>query len=209
MTHHKILPGMIPDMTPRTIKRTEQTLSPWVRLVERTVSDGSNEAVYHSFAQSDYVCMVAATVNNELVCVSQYRPAVDAVTLELPAGLLEADEDPLQCAVRELHEEAHLRPGAPPLLLGRFFPDTGRLENRFWAYAARDVVPVADAINEPNMARHLIPLADVAHYIADGRFANALHIAAIGLAMMRGVLPMFDAGLAAGTAGGSVISGAA
>jgi ADP-ribose pyrophosphatase len=201
MTDHKILSGMIPDMTPRTIKRTEQTLSPWVRLVERTVSDGSNEAVYHSFAQSDYVCMVAATSNHELVCVSQYRPAVDAVILELPAGMLEPDEDPLRCAVRELQEEAHFRPNAPPILLGRFFPDTGRLENRFWAYAARDVVPVADAISEPNIGRHLIPLAHVAHYIADGRFAHALHIAAIGLAMMRGVLPMINVDLATGPAG--------
>ena len=38
--------------------------------------------------------------------VRQYRYPIDAVTLEVPAGKLDApDEDPLVCAERELSEE--------------------------------------------------------------------------------------------------------
>jgi 8-oxo-dGTP pyrophosphatase MutT (NUDIX family) len=189
-------------MIPRTVKRRERTLSPWVRLVERTVSDGTNEAVYHSFAQADYVCIVAVTPQNELVCVRQYRPAVDAVTLEMPAGLLEPNEDPVGCAVRELAEEARFRPSVPPTLLGCFMPDTGRLENRFWAYVAREVMPISNAVAEPNLTRQLVPLGDVPRLIVEGRFAHALHIAALSLAMMRGSLPMLlEAWRSDGTAG--------
>lgn len=40
-----------------------------------------------------------------VLLVQQYRPAVDAVTVELPAGLIDAFETPAQAALRELREE--------------------------------------------------------------------------------------------------------
>ncbi|KAF2281417.1 uncharacterized protein EI97DRAFT_366997 [Westerdykella ornata] len=37
--------------------------------------------------------------------ILQYRPAVDAVCVEFPAGLVDAEETPEEASVRELHEE--------------------------------------------------------------------------------------------------------
>jgi ADP-ribose pyrophosphatase len=37
--------------------------------------------------------------------VLQYRPPVDAITVEWPAGLIDADETPEEAAIRELREE--------------------------------------------------------------------------------------------------------
>lgn len=40
-----------------------------------------------------------------LILVAQYRPPLDSVVLEFPAGLIDAGEDPKKAAVRELFEE--------------------------------------------------------------------------------------------------------
>lgn len=45
------------------------------------------------------------TSRDEIVCVKQYRPPVDAYTIELPAGLIDAGEEPAKAAVREFKEE--------------------------------------------------------------------------------------------------------
>lgn len=41
----------------------------------------------------------------ELVLQKQYRPPLDKITIEVPAGLVDAGETPQEAAVRELREE--------------------------------------------------------------------------------------------------------
>lgn len=41
----------------------------------------------------------------ELLLQKQYRPPIDKVVIEVPAGLIDAGETVEQCAVRELKEE--------------------------------------------------------------------------------------------------------
>ena len=50
-------------------------------------------------------CVLAVTEEGKAVLVRQWRYAADAATLELPAGKLDAGEDPAECALRELAEE--------------------------------------------------------------------------------------------------------
>lgn len=49
---------------------------------------------------------VLAMKEDRILFVYQYRPAVDAMMLEIPAGKLEKDEDPYLCGLRELEEES-------------------------------------------------------------------------------------------------------
>ncbi|AFS78412.1 ADP-ribose pyrophosphatase NudF [Gottschalkia acidurici 9a] len=51
------------------------------------------------------VAVVAVTEDNEVVFVRQYRKAIECELLEIPAGKLELNEDPMECAKRELKEE--------------------------------------------------------------------------------------------------------
>ena len=53
-----------------------------------------------------WVNIIAITKNNEVVLVSQYRHGVEQVLLEIPAGVMDPeDESLLQTAKRELLEE--------------------------------------------------------------------------------------------------------
>lgn len=51
------------------------------------------------------VAVLASTDDNKIVMVEQYRKALDKTIAEIPAGKLEAGEDPQACAERELEEE--------------------------------------------------------------------------------------------------------
>ena len=62
-----------------------------------------------------------------MILVRQYRYGADAIHLELPAGMLLDDEDPHDCALRELAEEtgyevAALRARSASICPSRFVP---------------------------------------------------------------------------------------
>jgi len=44
-------------------------------------------------------------IGPEIVLQKQFRPPVNAVCIEIPAGLVDEGETPEQAAIRELHEE--------------------------------------------------------------------------------------------------------
>jgi ADP-ribose pyrophosphatase len=55
------------------------------------------------------VAVIAMPAPRSIVLVRQYRPAICRTMWEVPAGKLEAGEDPLSCATRELIEETGYR----------------------------------------------------------------------------------------------------
>ena len=59
----------------------------------------------------DGVCVLSVLEDGTVPLVRQYRQAVDLVLLELPAGVQESDESPLETARRELSEEAGVEGG--------------------------------------------------------------------------------------------------
>ncbi len=62
------------------------------------------------------VAIVALTDDGRICLVRQFRPALGRVTVEVPAGKLDAGEDPLACAHRELLEETGMRADAMAFL---------------------------------------------------------------------------------------------
>ena len=55
----------------------------------------------------------------------QFRPPIDAVCIEVPAGLMDEGETPEECALRELREET----GYTGVLMGEGFVGTGVMWN--------------------------------------------------------------------------------
>jgi ADP-ribose pyrophosphatase len=72
--------------------------------------EGRYEIVEHKPAVA-----IVAVRDGRMLFVRQHRPAVGLAPLEIPAGLIEPGEDPLEAARRELAEETGLAGDLAPL----------------------------------------------------------------------------------------------
>lgn len=81
--------------------------SPYMRLRvdEVELPDGTIVPNYYVRESRGFVTILALTDDDRVVLVRQYRYGSDSIHLELPAGTLQDDEDPRDCALRELAEE--------------------------------------------------------------------------------------------------------
>ncbi len=73
--------------------------------------------------------------DEHILLVKQYRPAVDEVTLEIPAGKLEYDEDPMECGKRELNEEARIEADSLELI-EEIYSTPGFCDEKIYIYKA-------------------------------------------------------------------------
>lgn len=69
-------------------------------------------------------------------CVRQFRYPIAEHLLEVPAGKLEKEEEPLQCAERELSEETGII-ADEYVYLGKFYPSPGFCREVLYIYMAR------------------------------------------------------------------------
>ncbi len=131
------------------------------------------------------VGVVALDEADRVLLLRQYRHPVSGELWELPAGLLDAPgEDALDCARRELFEEAHLRAGRWNVLVD-VFSSPGMSGEAYRLYVARDLdlVPEGErhqAVHEERqMPLRWLPLEDAVDAVMAGEIHNAM--AALGL----------------------------
>ncbi|MBF0166175.1 MAG: NUDIX hydrolase [Alphaproteobacteria bacterium] len=170
------------------MEQVEAFATPWFKLVAKKPI-GSDEAPHYSIATADYVAVLALTERNEVLLVSQFRPAVECETIELPSGHLEPGETPEAGARRELLEETGFNASALTFL-GVLKPDVGRLGNRLWCYFAT-ACDSGQPPSEPGVALHVWPLRRLLDELAQPKqFDHALHLAVLALALGQGLLKL-------------------
>jgi hypothetical protein len=91
-------------------------------------------------------------------------------------------------AERVLFEETGLVAPAGLAPLGCLFPDTGRLENRLWCYFASDVIKDNNStwVPEETVVCSMLSKNEFKKAIEHGEFKPAMHIAIVGLAIIKG-----------------------
>jgi ADP-ribose pyrophosphatase len=96
----------------------------------------SRDVVVHNGA----VAMVPILPSGDIVMIKQWRHAAGRELLEIPAGSLNAGEDPLQAAHRELVEEIQYKAGKMERLFG-MFTAPGFCTEYITVYVATDLTP--------------------------------------------------------------------
>ena len=82
--------------------------------------------------------IVPITASGKVLLVRQFRYPYDDVILEIPAGKLEAGEDPLNCAIRELKEEVG-GVSNDIIDLGLVYPSPGYTNEKIRIFLAKNV----------------------------------------------------------------------
>lgn len=80
---------------------------PWLTARRDVVElpDGRVNPEYYVLEYPDWVNVIAITVDGDMVLERQYRHGLGKTCYELPCGVIEAGETPLEAAKRELLEE--------------------------------------------------------------------------------------------------------
>lgn len=149
-----------------------------IRQDEIELPDGTIVPEYFVREAAGFVMVFALTQDERVVLVRQYRYGADSVGLELPAGTLEPNEDPADCAARELLEETGYAGTLAPL--GDYAVEAVRSNARAYLFTATDVRRVAELRLDPteHLEVVLVTLDDFCAMLADGRIDNIASIAA-------------------------------
>lgn len=87
-------------------EQTVPTGSPWRLLLHRVIRFASGRIVnYDLKVEGAAVCIVAQTVNCQILLVEQFRPGPGRRLREIPGGCVDPGEELLAAATRELLEE--------------------------------------------------------------------------------------------------------
>lgn len=101
--------GMPVKRLPWTVENRRSLLDkrPWLEVFQETVrlSDGRLIDDFYQVDMPDFVVIVARTIEGRLVMERQYRHGARRYSWTLPAGYIDAGEDPAAAARRELLEE--------------------------------------------------------------------------------------------------------
>lgn len=152
-----------------------------VRVVRIRLADGT-ESTRDIVKHPDSVAIVAVDDERNVLFVRQYRTAIGSELLELPAGVLDGDEDPQAAAQRELREETGYAAGRL-IKLGGFYAAPGSVTEYLHSFVATGLRhdPLAPDDDE-RIVLERVPLADAVRRARSGELQDAKTIASLMMA---------------------------
>lgn len=136
---------------------------------------GLREIVHHNGG----ACVLALTEDGCVYLVRQYRYALGEEIWELPAGKLEAGEDPFEAAKRELEEECGVR-ADEYIDLGILYPTVGYDSEKIYMWAARGLHTAAQHLDEGEFLDVVkMPFDEALKLVMDGTIRDSKTVAGI------------------------------
>lgn len=137
---------------------------------------GEVDNEFYYIDSRDWVIVVARTPADELVLIRQFRCGSNALSWELPGGIIDAGEDPVVAGLRELCEETGY--SAPSgRYIGSCRPNPAILNNQCHFVFADRVKPDAAGVNwddHEEIEVRLLPEKNVFDWVREQTIEHAL-----------------------------------
>lgn len=129
---------------------------------------------------SNWALALPLTSNNELVLVHQYRFGADLLSWEVPGGILNPNEDPINTAVRELEEETGFT-GHNPKIIGSCLPNPAILTNRGFFILIENCTKTHQTSwdHHEELETKLVPINEVWDMVRSGKIQNGVTLNAL------------------------------
>lgn len=136
-----------------------------------------HEHTFYIIESNDWVNIVPITADGKVIMIRQFRHGLEDITLEVPGGIVDEGEDPLDSAVRELLEETGYA-GDEVVKTGFVAPNPALFNNTCHSYLAKNVRLVAEPHfdGSEDISIEEIDLADVPRLIRAGKIIHALTV---------------------------------
>ena len=171
------------------------TIEPWVTTNERVeyttnifkvlkrdmrIVSEDHKATFSILEAPDWINVIALTPENDIVLVEQYRYGIEAPTLELPGGVCDPGESPLETCKRELLEETGFS-SEDWESLGKVSSNPAMQTNDTHTYLALGCVKTAEQKLDGNerINVHVIPIDEFLELVKSGDIDHSLVVAAV------------------------------
>lgn len=148
--------------------------------VDRAVSPRTGKAHdFYVLESASWVNVIPITPEQEVVLIRQYRHGTREVTLEIPGGIVEPGDSPLEAARRELREETGYEAGEL-IELGFVHPNPAFLDNRCYFFLAQGALRAGPQTQDEKEDIQVLlePLAEIPRLIRERAITHSLVVAA-------------------------------
>ncbi len=167
------------------ILSSERVYERWLGLrVDKLRYPSGYETAHDVVEHQGGVTLLPIDADGDVLFVSQYRHPIGRVLLELPAGTLDAGEDPEVCAQRELQEETGYRAGNIERL-GGFYSAPGYCTEYLPTYLCTDLTESRLEGDEDSIEVVRVSFEDALAMAAAGELEDAKSLAALLLYHLR------------------------
>ena len=154
---------------------------PRFNVVQKVYEDEAGKKIVRDIVNpGDAAVILPITDKNEIVFVCQLRESVGKVMVELPAGMVDKGEEPIQTARRELEEETGLIAKDIEHMI-TIFPSTGYTSEKVHIFLARNFELGKTNFDEDEDIIEVkkIPIEECIKKIENGELPNASQVIAI------------------------------